>query len=647
MYYSPTPNRRKSWYRLLSIGQKKLVILGSVLGVFLLGAAGMLGYYAYRASQFDLKQVCDGVNASSLYDSGNELIAYISEEESRFVSRDELPKHLVNAFVAREDDEFFEHGGVVFSSVLRSVLRNLQSMRYQQGASTITMQLTRNVYELSGKSMDRKLLEMMLAQRIERHYDKYTILEQYLSRIFYGQNCYGIKAAARHYFGKSVKELNLVECATLAGLVRAPSWYNPVASMDKAVRVKNETLQRMLECEMITQEECNVATAAPIVLRSRNSEVDICTSYPVMWARHELQEMGDEIPEHSGGILVVSSLHLPLQKYLETAVERALSAVEKTGEYPEAWLVGMTPQEAETTRTAFARMKRPEGFKVRGENNDLKGILQCCVMVVDARRDHSGKVLAFVGGRSAVDGRDRWLDKSRPGRVAAPFLFCCACMPGGDDMHIVARSTEVTGRRMGYDVVSSFYKSLKLPIELPSAEQELYLYNGLFQMRRLDLARLLFCLLNEGRGYRLSMVNTIWNNNRQLIYNYEPEKSPELFRRESAGAVATLPPFQQAEGEPIVLNEMLPEGNGYWSMVFRKRGVCTFVWMGFDDPNHPHAAARELRPLMARASSRLAREIYEKARAEIRAAQEAKKAEKAEKAEKSEKAKDAATAQTK
>lgn len=626
MFYSPTPNRRKSWYRLLSIGQKKLIVIASVLGGLLLVFAGVLGYYGYRASQYDLSRVCAGVNTSMLYDVNNQPIASITDEESRFVSRDELPQNLVNAFVAREDERFFEHGGVVFSSVLRSVLRNLQSMSYQQGASTITMQLTRNVYELTGKSLDRKMLEMMLAQRIERHYDKHTILEQYLSRIFYGQNCYGIKAAAGHYFGKSVKELNLVECATLAGLVRAPSWYNPITSMDKAVNVKNETLQRMLECEMISQDECNEAMAAPIVLRQRGGESDICNSYAVMWTRHELQEMGDEIPEHSGGISVVSSLSLPLQQYLETAVEKALSAVEKTGAYPDAWLAGMPPEEAETTRAAFARMKRPEGLRVRGENNDLKDILQCCVLVVDARRNHRGKILALVGGRSAADGRDRWLDKVRPGRVAAPFLFCCACMPGGDDMHIVARSTEVTGRRMGYDVVSSFYKSLKMPVEIPSQEQELYLYNGLFHIRRLDLARLLFCLLNEGRGYRLSMVNTIWNNNRQLIYNYEPEKSPELFRRESAGAVVTLPPFQIAEGEPIILNETLPEGNGHWSMVYRNRGVCTFVWMGFDDPSHPLAASRELRPLLARAASRLAREVYEKARAELRAAQEAKKA---------------------
>lgn len=623
MSYAATPNRRKHWYHLLSIGQKKLIIICSVLAVLLLTVFTVLGVYGYRAMQFDLNQVSAGLNSSMLYDSANSPIASIAEDADSFVSRDDLPQNLVNAFVAREDENFFDHDGIVLTSVLRSVIRNIISMRYEQGASTITMQLTRNVFELSGKSMDRKMLEAMLALRIEHRFDKHTILEQYLSRIYYGQNCYGIKAAARHYFGKAVRDLDLVECATLAGLVRAPSLYNPVRSMDKARAVKNETLQRMLECEMITQEQFNEAAAAPIILKRGSVSAESGSSYAVMWTRRELDEMGSEVPEHSGGISVVSSLNLPLQQYVEQAVEKALTAVEQPGVYPEAWLAGMESEAAESTRAAFAKMRRPEGLKVRGENNDLKDLLQCCVLVVDARRNQRGKVLAMVGGRSAVDGRDRWQDKLRPGRAAAPFLFCCACMPGGDDMHIVARSTEITGRRLGYDVVRAFYDSLKLPVELPGREQELYLYNGLFQIRRVDLARLLFSLQNEGRGYRLSMVNTIWNSNRQMIYNYEPEKSPEYIRREGATAVSSLPPFHITEGEPVTMNETLPEGSGQWAMAFRPRSVCTFVWMGFDDATNPLASARELRPLLSRAASRLAREVFDKARAELRARQKA------------------------
>ena len=622
MYYSSSPNRRKHWYRVLTIGQKKLIIIASVLGVLLLAFLVVLGVYGYRASQYDLDRVSAGLNTSMLYDATNRPVAPISDEESRFVSREELPEHLVNAFVAREDESFFEHGGVVFTSVLRSVVRNIMSMSYEQGASTITMQLTRNVFELSGKSMDRKLLEAMLAQRIERRFDKYTILEQYLSRIYYGQNCYGIKAAARHYFGKPVKELDLVECATLAGLVRAPSLFNPVRSMSRARTVKAETLQRMLECEMISQDECNAATAAPIVLRSGSGKEDSYSSYAVMWTRHELEDMGSDVPEHSGGISVVSSLHLPLQQYVEEAVEAALTAVEKPGVFPDAWLEGAEGEAAEALCASFARMKRPEGLKVRGLDNDFDGLLQCCALVVDARRNHRGKVLALVGGRSAVDGRDRWQDPVYPGRAAAPFLFCCACLPGGDDMHIVARSTEVTGIRLGYDVVRAFYESLKLPLVLPVREREKDLYNGLFKMRRIDLARLLFSLQNEGRAYRLSMVNAIWNSNKQLIYSYEPEKSPEAIRRESATAVASLPPFRITEGEPVTMNETLPDGYGQWTMVYRPRAVCVFVWMGYDQAGTPEATATRLRPLLSRAAMSLGRQIFTRARAELRAAQQ-------------------------
>lgn len=620
MSFISTPNRRKRWYRLLTIGQKKLIVLGSLLGLLVIAISSVLGVYAYRAHQYNLDRVSSGLGVSMLYDAANRPIASISDEDKRFISRDELPKHLVNAFVAREDESFFDHGGVVITSVLRSVVRNIMSMRYEQGASTITMQLTRNVFELSGKSMDRKLLEAMLALRIEDQFDKYTILEQYLSRIYYGQNCYGVKAAARHYFGKEVRELDLVECATLAGLVRAPSLFNPVRSMSSARKVKAETLQRMLECEMITQEECNEATAAPIVLRKASEQAEGESSYAVMWTRHEMEELGSDIPEHSGGIAVVSSLNLPLQQYLENAVETALTAVEKPEIFPEAWLEGATGEAADAIRKSFARMKRPEGLKVRGMDNNLDGLLQCCALVVDSRRNHRGKILALVGGRSIVDGRDRWQDKVLPGRVAAPFLFCCACLPGGDDMHIVARSTEVTGVRLGYDVVKSFYDSLKLPLVLPKREHERDLYNGLFPMRKLDLARLLFCLQNEGRGYRLSMVNTVWSSNKQIIYNYEPEKSPEYIRRESATAVSALPPFRLSEGEPVTMNETLPNGGGQWVMVYRPNSVCVFVWMGYDKAGTPESQSGRLRALLSRAAMNLGREIYNQARTELRAA---------------------------
>ena len=627
MFYAKEENKRKRWYRVLTLGQKKLLALGIVTGVLLLVFLGTVIFYSCRAMQYDMQRMLQSSGVSMLYDVSNQPIASLSGTEERPLLWQELPQNLVDAFVAREDARFFEHNGVVFSSVIRSVLRNLTSMRYEQGASTITMQLTRNIFELRDKSMDRKLLEVMLAQRIERNFDKQTIMLQYLSRIYYGQNCYGIRAAAAHYFGKQVSELNLVECATLAGLVRAPSIFNPVHSMENAMEVKGETLERMLECEMISEEECRRATESPIEL-VRNREVDAAvSSYASMWARMELRELQEEAGKGNGGVYVVSSLRLPLQQYLERAVEAALTAVEDNKTYPEAWLAlsGKDTADAEERRKSFMKMKRPEKLRARGSANDLTGLLQSCVLVVDNRNRHKGRVLALVSGRSAVDGIDRWQTCVQPGRVSAPLLFACACLPGGEDMHIVARDSQVTGMRLGYPVVRSFYDTLKLDCELPSQENEKALYNGEFGMKKIDLARILFSIQNKGRGYKLSLINAIWSNQRTLLYSYEPEKAPEYILRQSARAVMDLPPFSVSEGLPVTLNETLPGHTGQFSMVLRENGVAVFVWMGFDKPDAEVAASGRMTNLLRRASMNLAREVYEAARAELLREAELKK----------------------
>lgn len=618
-------NRRKRWYSLLGIGQKKLICLLVILGGIFLGCVSVVAIYSYRAMQYDLQRVVAHSGAGVLYDSEHRPISSLSLGGSEQpLTWAEVPQNLINAFVAREDENYFDHKGVVLSSIIRSVLRNMTAMSYEQGASTITMQLTRNVYELRDKSMDRKLLEVMLAQRIERHYDKQTIMLQYLSRIYYGQSCYGIREAARRYFGKQVSDLTLAECAMLAGVVRAPSLFNPVTSMKSAMEVKKETLLRMLECEMISEAECQAAIQEPIKLATMRSAAAESSSYAAMWAHHELEELQSEMEDNSGGLAVVSNLTLPLQQYMEQAVEKALTAVERPEAYPERWFEvdKAAGTDAEGRRASFVKMRRPKSMKVRGADNDLRGLLQCCALVVDTRNSMRGNVLAVVSGRSAVDGKDRWLSKVMPGRVAAPLVFGCACLPGAEDLHIVARSAEVTGKSMGYDVVRSFIDSLKLNLDLPKREHESDLYNGIFWMRKLDLARLLFSLQNQGRGYRLNLINSVWSQTNKMLYRYESEKAPEYIRRESAVSVAVLPPFNAPEGLPVTLNETLPAHTGQLAMVYRNKAACVFVWMGFDDTKSEVAQAREMRPLLTRAAMNLARELFEQTRAEMRAQQQ-------------------------
>lgn len=616
MFSERGENRRKHWYSLFLIGHKKLCAMGVVLLLLILGTLTVLVIYSYRASQYDLSRVVMGSGESALYDRDNQLISPLSASSLQPVSWEDLPQQLIDAFVAREDESFFEHKGIVYTAVLRSILRNIISMGYEQGASTITMQLTRNVFELHDKTLDRKLLEAALAQKIEEKYDKETILTQYLNRIYYGQNCYGIAAAADHYFGKKTKELNLVECATLAGLVRAPSLCNPQKSMENAMGVKRETLDRMLLLGKITQQERDMAVQAPIGLALAPVRRDAAPTYATMWVNRELDTRAAELGENAGGISVVTYLDLSLQQYVEQAVERALSAVEQPARFPDEWLPLLSddPATAAAMKKAYMVAKRPPHFKVRGEDNDVSGILQSCVLVLDANMNRKGQVLAVVSGRSAVDDVDRWRTPLKPGRAAAPLLFCCACLPGEDDMHIVARNTEVTGLRLGYDVVRAFYESLKLGIDLPGRDNEKDLYNGLFLMPRLELARLLFCIQNQGRGYNPVLISRIWSRGQKLLYTHEREKAPEYIRRESAVAVSQISPFLATNRQPVTLSESLPEGYGHWTMLSSRNGLAVFVWMGYDDPRTAAATAKELRALLSRASLCLAKEIYAKAR---------------------------------
>jgi len=618
MYNSQRENRRRHWYRVLTIGQKKLLAIGVLVFVLLIAILTVVGIYTCRAMKYDLGRVLSDGETCVLFDSRNEPISTLEGRAGDFVAAKDLPQQLINAFVAREDAHFFSHSGIVYSAVFRSLLRNMSSLRYEQGASTITMQLTRNVFELREKTLDRKLLEAFLSQRVERNYDKMTILTQYLNRIYFGQGCHGVGAAAKRYFGKKVSDLTLAECAALAGIVRGPSIFNPVTSMEKAMEVKAETLDRMLEEEMITEAEHDEALIAPLVLNPVSENRVSDASYPAMWAKRELDALREKSGITSGGLSVVSCLRLPVQNYLEQATERALKAAELRGYFPKEW-ESLLPEEAsEAHKAAFIKAHRPKNLKVRGVDNDTKGLLQACVLVVDMRSRSQGNILALVSGRSSQDGIDRWNGTVQPGRVAAPLVFCCACLPGADDSHIVARSAEVTGSGIGYDVVRSFIDSLDISQDLPAREESAKLYNGLYPVKRIDLAKVLFSLRNLGRGYQLSLLQSVWDRSHRAIYVREREKAPEYIRRESATSVASLSPFVCVEGKPTVLSEALPEGAGQWVMVSNDLGVAVFVWMGMDEGFRDEELMRKLQPIIAKSALYLAREIHTYTRTVLR-----------------------------
>jgi membrane peptidoglycan carboxypeptidase len=183
------------------------------------------------------------------------LVANLEQYRIDYVAIDEMPGHLVDAFVAIEDHRFYKHGGVDLLGLGRAVFVNLRARDITQGGSTITQQLARNLFLNLEQNLVRKLAEMSIALQLERKYDKDEILEMYINQVNFGAGNWGVSRAAAAYFNKSVSELTIGESALLAGLVQAPNYYAPVKDWDRAITRQRYVLSRMVEYGYITSEQ--------------------------------------------------------------------------------------------------------------------------------------------------------------------------------------------------------------------------------------------------------------------------------------------------------------------------------------------------------------------------------------------------------
>ena len=202
-----------------------------------------------------------------VYTSEGALIGEFGEERRSLISIKEVPEQLKHAILAAEDERFYQHTGIDYLGVARTAYANLVHGGHRQGASTITMQVARNFFLSSEKTLTRKLYEALLAFKIENNLEKDQILELYVNQIYLGQRAYGFAAASQIYFGKSLDRLTLAEVAVLAGLPKAPSAYNPVANPQRARQRQQYVLRRMRELGHITEQQQAEAAQAPLHVR--------------------------------------------------------------------------------------------------------------------------------------------------------------------------------------------------------------------------------------------------------------------------------------------------------------------------------------------------------------------------------------------
>ena len=385
------------------VGVAVFLLAGVVFGVVQWLRQDLVGPGGAIAIQPPVKTV--------VYDARGRVLHEFFNENRSSVPLRQIPRHLINATIATEDRNFYQHWGVDLWGVARAAVTDVLHMRRAQGGSTITQQLARNRFLTHEKTWTRKLKEVALAIEIERHYTKDEILELYFNQIYFGEGAYGVEAASKTYFGKPLRELTLPECALLAGIPANPSHYSPRRRPAAARARRGKVLRNMLTTGALTQVEFDNAMSAPLgvtPLRYSNDRAP----YFVEMVRLHLDEKYGSNAVYEGGLKVYTTLDMDLQQIAERALEKQLSSLEADLKIKSAFASYAPPPPS-----ALADPQRPQ--------LQAMPYLQGAVAAIDPR---TGYIRALVGGRNWNHSNfNRATQAQRqPGSAFKPFVYTAA-----------------------------------------------------------------------------------------------------------------------------------------------------------------------------------------------------------------------------
>ena len=272
---------------------------------------------------------------SEVYSDDNKKIAEFYKERRIVVPLEGIPKMLINAFIATEDSRFYEHEGFDIISIIRAFISNYLAGRIVEGGSTITQQVARAFILSSERSYTRKLKEVILAYQIEKKLDKNIILYLYLNHIYLGAGAYGVEAAAQNYFGKSVGQLNLAECSSIAGLPQAPSRYSPLKNYSQFKARQKYVLRRMYNEGMISSDDALIAYNTPLYLiKKRNLFLEEAPFFSE-YVRIYVEEKYGENALYKNGLKIYTTLNTFMQKHAKTALNTGLLNIEERQKHKE------------------------------------------------------------------------------------------------------------------------------------------------------------------------------------------------------------------------------------------------------------------------------------------------------------------------
>src|SRR5437763_13543122 len=404
-FFARLRSRKKGGSILFRYGWKItlfILLLGAGFAVFL--------FYGTWAQTFDMKNVGEMPERNTVYDVDGKIYSRLAGANRLKVSLSEVSPFFIAAVLAREDTRFYEHKGIDWRGILRALVRDITSGSAKEGASSITQQLTVHSLTHGDRTLSRKVLEAMVALRIERQFTKQQMLELYVSRIYFGTGCYGVETASQLYFGKNASKLNLSEAALLAGLIRSPNRLSPLKNPEGAAMQRNAVLDRMVALKKISLQQAEEAKRIKIVTHPKRMS-QIQENYAMDAVQRDLNQLLTQDQIDNGGLSIYTTLDPTVQNSGQDALEKQLTKIEHQSNF---------------RHPLKADYKPPEN----GEGDSAMPYLEGAVVVVD---NASGGIRALVGGRDYAQSKfNRALAPAnrQVGSAFKPFVYTVAFSHG-------------------------------------------------------------------------------------------------------------------------------------------------------------------------------------------------------------------------
>ncbi len=627
----------KTNHRGFRFGSVLKVFFAMLVILFLIGGgatAAVVIHYVNETPPFDPSRLAT-VETSYLYDSEGNEITVLHEEQNRVVvNLEDVPEHVRQAFIAIEDERFFDHFGFDVTGSIRAAYSNFQAGEIIQGGSTITQQLAQNAFLTTEKTYRRKIQEIWLALQLERSYSKEEILELYLNRIYFGNSAYGVEAAAQTYFNKSIDEISMAEAAMLAGIVRSPNNYNPIDGENKAEERMRTVLMSMERVNYITEAQRRNALAEELDYAEprdpeypyphfvdhvvHNELIEILSGIPSIGSREEAYRA-----IYTGGLRVYTTLDPRMQSHVEEVLNR-------NDLYPSTIYVDMAQVKEAIAQLPPGRDLSWDQLQEFIDEEDGVPQPQAAIVLADPT---TGKIRALGGGRDYqknVDEILRFSTHRQPGSAIKPIITYAPAFeegtlagagstlddspytgPGGwqpknfdnrfrgwiparDALYYsynvpAVRAFEDLGPRVGVEYAQKMGINSFVPDEVGNLSLSL---GGFTRgVTAIEMAQAYGVLANEGIKVDMHTVERIEDRHGGIIYEREINPTQVLSPQSTFLVNDILQDFvQKYLGRALQIDRPVAAKTGtteHWKDVYlaayTPNIVATF-WMGYDEP---------------------------------------------------------------